>query len=168
MCTLSQDDTQSPINPAAATAPEDKYKPHPSGLPARAATAKVTQSSALCEGFVSSLYFPSSSFWAPYSCSWRCPDWTKVRSTYDIGVTAESISSAALQEPQRREKPSFLQVPLLLISRQRLKTGHFRTTMKLFFLVPTSLCRLYFIHWNFPVHLISAPSIVSFYCELNI
>lgn len=66
MCTLSKDDTQSPINPVAATTPQDKYKPHPSGLPAtphpcsRAATAKVTQSYALCEGFVSSLYFPSS------------------------------------------------------------------------------------------------------------
>lgn len=29
MCTLSQDDTQSPINPAAAIAPQDKWKPPP-------------------------------------------------------------------------------------------------------------------------------------------
>lgn len=127
MCTLSKDDTQSPINPAAATAPQDKYKPHPSRLPAtphpcsKAAAAKVTQSYALCEGFVSSLYFPSSWSWAPYIRSWRCPDWRKVRSTYDTGVTAEWIKSAALQESQRKEKPSFVQVPVSLKSRQRLK-----------------------------------------------
>lgn len=34
MCTLSRDDTQSPINPAAATAAQDKWKPRPAELPA--------------------------------------------------------------------------------------------------------------------------------------
>lgn len=57
MCTLSRDDTQSPINPAAAAAPQDKWKPPPPELPAAppspcppAVTVKVTQSNALCEG----------------------------------------------------------------------------------------------------------------------
>lgn len=57
MCTLSQDDTQSPINPAAAIAPQDKWKPPPPELPATpppplppAVTVKVTESNAVCEG----------------------------------------------------------------------------------------------------------------------
>lgn len=57
MCTLSQDDTQSTINPHTATAPQDKWKPPPPKLPATppppcppAVTVKVTQSNVLCEG----------------------------------------------------------------------------------------------------------------------
>lgn len=91
MCTLSRDDTQSPINPAAATAARDKWKPRPAELPAPpplsplrlppscppAVTVKVTQSDALCEGSALFIFHHRRQSWAPFSRSWRCPIWRR-------------------------------------------------------------------------------------------
>lgn len=72
MCTLSRDDTQSPINPAAATAARDKWKPRPAELPAPPPLSTpppaLLSTSSHCQGYperctlwgISTLYFPSS------------------------------------------------------------------------------------------------------------
>ncbi|CAB1424407.1 unnamed protein product [Pleuronectes platessa] len=65
MCTLSLDDTQILINPNAATAPRDKWKPPPSELPSPppptppsppppAADPLSLSTSSHCEGYQSS------------------------------------------------------------------------------------------------------------------